>query len=119
MKTPLLDELESRTKYSYLRKWIIGELGEEPIEFSTLNPDDSEIMRDILKFNKFKSSHSTEGGRYYYVLRGHEDSDVRMVAYYIPDDDGLAKDTIMWMRPSDLNIIVGEEDLLDLMLKEF
>lgn len=118
MKT-LLDELESRVKYSYLRKWIIGELGEEPVEFSTLNPDESEIMKDILKFNKFKSSHSAEGGRYYYVLRGHDDSNIRMIAYYIPDDKGMAKDTIMWLRPSDLPMIVREEGLLDLLLKEF
>lgn len=119
METPLLDELASRVKYSTLRRWIISELGEEPIEFSTVNRDQSGIMAEYRKLKMYSDSHATEDGLYYHVMKGNYDKNIKMVVHYIPDENGVATDTIVWMRPSDLEKIVDTPTLVNFLLKEF
>ena len=120
METPLLDELASRVKYSTLHRWIISELGEEPIEFSTVNPDQSGIMAEYRKLKMYSDSHATEDGLYYHVMKCmNYDKNIRTIVHYIPDENGVATDTIVWLRPSDLEKIVDTPTLVNFLLKEF
>ena len=67
METPRLDQLEKNTKYSYLRKWIIQELGNEPFEFSSDDPELADLEEKVSGSGSWQSSRGMEDGRYYFV----------------------------------------------------
>jgi hypothetical protein len=90
------------------------------MEFSTLTPEQSKITDKLLKIRKYSVNHSTEGKKYYYVLKGEGvHGEIRMVVNYDEDDKGQAIDATFWVRPSDLPKILDGKELLELLLKEF
>ena len=115
MKTPILDKLESRTKYSYLRRWIKQVLDEDPLELSLSNPVHQEILKDFVESEYYVVDRSQEAARFYYCLKSKKDPLVKMVVNQPFNYFQAGTGAVVWMRPSDLDSWV----LLDILLKDF
>jgi hypothetical protein len=113
METPRLDQLEKNTKYSYLRKWIIQELGNEPFEFSSDDPELADLEEKVSASGSWISSKGVEGGWDYFI---NKTDSIKFIWTWSKADYSTK---IYWLRPRDLPELVGIERSMDLLLKEF
>lgn len=116
-ETPILDRLTGGAPNPGILNWIKEVLGEDPIEFSTLNPDQHEIMDEIIKIKKYNSQYEVDRDNYYMVLKAEDDPSLKMVAHYIEKDQKFY--VVVWLRPSDLHKVLDAYSILNLLLKQF